>query len=101
MGKRLVMGILSSVALSVGGYLSSCGSGGKQDSSILAVQMPDGCTIVSPKDELGALTAGTPVVAVQPGRNRFVLNCDGKTIEIVRDVKADQHVISISADDVR
>jgi|SRR5579862_7218577 len=101
MSKKIVMSLLLSAAMSVGGFFVSCGSGQQGGSKTnLIVNLPEGCTLLSPKDELGALTSGTPVVGVPPGKNRFEVECGGQPMSISKEIAAGQNVLNISQDDL-
>lgn len=101
MSKRIVMSILASAAVSVGGFFVSCGEDTSKEPAALIVQLPEGCTLVSPRDALSALSPGTPVASVKPGKNQFVVSCGGRMIELDRDIKPDQRSVTFSEDDVR
>ena len=103
MSKRIIMSVLFSIAISVGGFFVSCGSGsglGGRDS--LIVQLPDGCSLISPKDQLGALGDGQgALVNVNPGENTFVIDCGDHTVSLTRHIDPGQRSISFSQDDLR
>lgn len=102
MSKRLIMSLLSAAAMSVGGFFVSCGDHTEaQESSAVIVQLPEGCSLVSPRDELGALTAGTPVAKVKPGPNQFVITCGGRMIQVDKTIAPNQHTVAISAEELR
>ena len=102
MSKQIVMSVLFSLALSVGGFFVSCGSNDSGPSTTsLMVQLPDGCSLDSPKDELGALGTMGAMVKVPPGQTRFVVSCGDRTIELTRDIAPYQRSITFSEDDLR
>jgi len=101
MSKQIVMSVLFSLALSVGGFFVSCGSGDTVTTTSLMVQVPEGCSLDSPKDELGALGSVGAMVKVRPGKNRFVVTCGDRSTEVTRDIAPDQRSLSFSEDDLR
>lgn len=102
MGKRLILSVTASVAMSFGGWLVSCGGGSSaSDSAVpVIVQLPDHCTLISPVDTLGAMSSGVPVVQVKPGKVHFTIDDNGRTIEIDRDITSDQHQIKFTQEDL-
>lgn len=97
------MSLLSTAAISIGGFFVSCGSsdsGGNLPTPVV-VQLPEGCTLVSPRDPLSALGSAVPMAQVKPGKNQFVITCDGRMIQVDKDIAPDQHAVAITPDDVR
>lgn len=95
MSKRIVMWILSSVAMSIGGFFVSCGTDDTANSNTVVVQVPQGCTLVSPRSPLEVLQSAGAIATVKPGKNQFVLNCDGRLVQVDKDVADGQHVVTI------
>lgn len=101
MSKRIVMWVLSSVAMSIGGFFVSCGAGDTAEPNTVVVQVPQGCTLVSPRSPLEMLQAAGAIATVKPGKNEFVLNCDGQLVQVDKQVNEGQHVVTIEDDEVR
>lgn len=101
MSKRIVMSILSAIAMSIGGFFVSCGSGGDTGPSAVIVQLPEGCTLISPRDQLSALGGSVPMATVKPGKNEFVISCEGKMVQVDKQVAKDQQTVTFSDDELR
>jgi hypothetical protein len=100
--KRIVISVLASLAMSFGGWLVSCGSGGESNArQPVIVQLPENCTLLSPQDSLGAMTSGTPVINVKPGLVHFVVDDNGRQVEFDEQISAEQHQITIQESDLR
>lgn len=100
MCKKIVMSLVSTAAISLGGYMFSCGSGEPATTAVI-VQLPEGCTMISPKDSLGALGSGTPVVTVHPGKIRFVVDCGNHTAHVEKEIQSGQHSLTLTEEDLR
>jgi hypothetical protein len=92
MSKQIIMSILGSLAVSIGGYLASCGSNTSQGSSVV-VAVPDGCFLIEPKQQLDL---GTPMVNLKPGPNKFTFDCGGRQTTITKQIAPGQRAISFT-----
>ena len=102
MSKKIIMSLLSTAAISIGGWMVSCGSEPSEGTpSAVLVQLPEGCTLVSPRDPLSALNPALPMAQVKPGPNQFVVTCEGRMIQVDKQIAPDQRTVAITAEDVR
>ena|SRR5579862_7611496 len=101
MSKNIVMSVLFSTAISIGGFFVSCGDKSSQAGTPTVIQMPAGCTLVSPKDELGELAGGAPIARLKPGKNHFEINCGERTVTVDRTVTDGQRTVAFTEDDLR
>ena len=84
------MSAVASIVATVGSF------GFKQsntpDKQMLIVQHPDQCFLLEPKPIADGMTTGADVVSVPPGKNTFKFDCDGKQIELSKDVKSGESI---------
>ena|SRR2546421_5787448 len=90
MSKKIVMYILMSVVASIITTVGSinCKDKPEQERQVVIVQHPDGCFLLEPKVLADGMSTSADVVSVVPGKNTFKFDCNGKQIEIQKDVKA-------------
>lgn len=90
MSKKIVMYILMSVVASVVATVGSmtCKDKPEEERQVLIVQHPDGCYLLEPKSIADGMSTSADVVNVPLGKNTFKFDCDGKQVEIVKDVKS-------------
>lgn len=89
MSKKIVMYILMSVVATI---VSTVGSfmfkdKSQEDRQMLVVQHPDGCYLLEPRSIADGMSTVVDAVNVKPGKNTFKFDCNGKQIEVVKDVK--------------
>ncbi len=98
------MSVLATIAMSIGGFFVSCGSGGDDSAGRrdVVVQVPAGCNLVSPRDPVNMLGDAVTMAPVEPGKkNEFVLSCDGRMVQVDKDISQDQRAVSFSEDEVK
>jgi hypothetical protein len=100
MSKRIVMSVLSAAAMSIGGFFVSCGAPEAKEAAVVVVQMPEGCTLISPRDEMGTL-AGASVAKAKPGLDEFVIACDGRMVQVQKQIAPGQRSVAFTADELR
>lgn len=94
MGKRWILSLLGAGALSLGGWLASCGGAiGPSDLGLRTVAVPAGCTLISPSPLSEA--PGIQVVRISSGRARFTLDCNGQQVEIDKRIAPGQTSVTI------
>jgi hypothetical protein len=100
MSKRIIMSIVSAAAMSIGGWFVSCGSDSSHEAHTVMVQLPDGCSLVSPRSPLGALDSLGTIANVKTGENRFVIDNAGQEYTVVKSVADGDQVVKISAEEL-
>ena len=60
--------------------------------TMLIVQHPDSCFLLEPSPLAVGASSGADVVSVEPGKLTFKFDCEGKQIEVKKDVKVDDHI---------
>jgi len=90
MSKKWVMYILFSLVASGVATIGQmdCKEKAEAERQPLIIQHPDGCFLMEPKAIADGMTTGADIVNVSPGRNTFIFDCNGKQIQIEKDVKA-------------
>ena len=90
MGKKWLMYILFTTVASGVATVGSldCKKKPEDQRQILVVQHPDSCYLMEPKSITDGQSTSVDVVSVAPGKNTFKFDCNGKEIEIQKDVKA-------------
>ncbi|HVT11955.1 MAG TPA: hypothetical protein VHE55_06785 [Fimbriimonadaceae bacterium] len=104
MSKRIVMSVLATIAMSIGGFFVSCGSGSDDSAgpADVVVQLPAGCSLVSPRDPVGVLGGAVTMAPVKPGKkNEFILSCDGRMVQVDKDIAPDQRAVSFTEDELK
>jgi hypothetical protein len=97
MSKKIIFAVLSSLAVSIGGFFASCGANTSTSTSVI-VQVPDGCFLLSPKAQIDL---GGPVVQIQPGKNPFTLDCGGRQVGVTKRIAKDQHSVAFTDEELR
>jgi hypothetical protein len=92
------MSILGSIVSSIVVMFGTCGMNKGDDKVTLAVQHPDTCFMLSPKPLADALSMGGDIISVKPGPTKFEFDCNGKQLEVTKDIKQGMMTLTVSPD---
>jgi len=95
MSKRIIMSLLGSLVASAVVTVGTCGMNQGGDKVTVAVQHPDSCFLLSPKPLAEGLSTTGDIVSVKPGLTIFKFDCDGKQLQVSKEVKEGELTMTV------
>ncbi len=101
MSKRIIMSIVFSAAMSIGGWIVTHGEDSKAGKMSVSVQLPANCSLLSPRDDVAAFGTEANVASVSPGMNKLSIGCDDKIVYVQKAIKTGDKSVTVWPDELK